>query len=167
MKRQADCSQPTQLLLGNCSLAKGGTTGPPKFCWKGYGRVSAPREIHMETGAWDWWRTCKERFDPCHLCKKQEGLLTTTSVKTVGPLKTEVEGIWDPFGLLCLLCYEHGKTRTHYPSQMTENYVLLEWRDSTFSWIHINSVLRFVGLSGEWLVVVVFGSPWSLSVRPG
>lgn len=41
--------QPTQLLLGNSSLA----TGPPGFCWKSPGRFSAPQEIHMGTGAWD------------------------------------------------------------------------------------------------------------------
>lgn len=54
---------------------------------------------------------CKERFCSGHLCKNQEGLLTTTSVNTEGPLKTEDEGIWDSFGLLCLLLLRARKDK--------------------------------------------------------
>ena len=60
-----------------------------------------------------WWRTCKERFGSGHL-GNQEGLLTPTPVNKVGPLKTEVEGIWDPFG-----CFAFFITSTERQEHIT------------------------------------------------
>ena len=57
-REEAGGLQPTQLLLGNSSLAKGRTMGPPGFCRKGCGRV---RKFTwgLELGTLRW-RTCKE-----------------------------------------------------------------------------------------------------------
>lgn len=57
-REEAGGLQPTQLLLGNSSLAKGRTMGPPGFYRKGYGRV---RKFTwgLELGTLRW-RTCKE-----------------------------------------------------------------------------------------------------------
>lgn len=73
---------------------------PKRFTWR----------LELETL---WWQTCKETFISGYLCKNQEGLFT--SVNTERPFETEDEAVWDPFGLLCLVYYEHGKTRTHWP----------------------------------------------------
>lgn len=57
-REEAGGLQPTQLLLGNSSPAKGRTMGSPGFYWKGYGRV---RKFtwRLELGTLRW-RTCKE-----------------------------------------------------------------------------------------------------------
>lgn len=106
-------------------------------------------------------------FASGHLPKNQEGLLTTPSVTTEGPLKIEDEGVWDPFGLLCLLYNEHGKTRTRISCRGRRRRMYF-WNGGMAvspELIH-NQFLDLWFRMGERLTAVVFGTLWSRVCAP-
>lgn len=88
--------KPTQSLLGNSSLAKGGTAGPPGFCREGRGRVTALQEIPMETGAGDAQVAGLWRGDWGPVSIYRSGGPLTACVRTEGPLETDDEWVWAP-----------------------------------------------------------------------